>query len=134
MFENFPKTGCGFLVVLVFLLILLDIYRVLETNSQMFLKIMERGGSEFSPFGDGVVLIFAGGFGLLLLLDLGDLLDGLFEFVFGKELVKIHAGVAAVEVGQTFSEELLSLHPLVQGLGVFLLKEDVKTLLVVHLN
>ena len=33
VFENFPKTGCGFLVVLDFLLILLDIYRMFKTNS-----------------------------------------------------------------------------------------------------
>jgi hypothetical protein len=39
-----------------------------ETNSEMFLKIMERGRSEFGAFGDGVVLVLLGRVGVFLLL------------------------------------------------------------------
>ena len=39
-----------------------------------------------------------------------------------------------MKVGQALGQELIPLDTLMKSLGVFFLKEDVKTFLVVHLN
>ena len=100
----------------------------------MFLEIMEGGRSEFGPLRHRIVLVFGDWLRFFLLLHLQGLLDRLFRFIFGKELVEIHAGVTTVKVGQALGQELIPLDTLMKSLGVFFLKEDVKTFLVVHLN
>jgi hypothetical protein len=64
---------------------------VLQTDSEMFLEIVEGRGIEFSFFGEGEVLVVRVGVDFLLFFWFLRLLDRFWFLIFGKELIKIHA-------------------------------------------